>query len=100
MALEYDSKEEGEFDLRAELINALEELRKERKKNKSLKAELKMKEGSQNSNSEELGQMITSIKIQIEEDRRIEEILRNHLEEKEKMIGILEAKVVSLTKYL
>jgi hypothetical protein len=34
----YDSyKEEGEIHLRAELISALEEIRKERKKNKSLK---------------------------------------------------------------
>jgi hypothetical protein len=93
-------EEEGEFDLRAELISALEELRKERKKNKSLKAELKMKEGSQNSNSEEIEQMITSLKIQIEEDKRIEEILRSQLEEKEKMIGSLEAEIVSLRKYL
>jgi hypothetical protein len=35
------SEEEGKVDLREELINALEELRKERKKNKSLKKELK-----------------------------------------------------------
>jgi hypothetical protein len=54
MEVEYDSKEEGEVNLKVELISALEELRKERKKNKSLKAELKMKEGSQNSNSEEI----------------------------------------------
>jgi hypothetical protein len=100
MEVEDDSEEEGEVDLRAELISALEELRKERKKNKSLKAELKMKEGSQNSNSEELEKMITSLKIQIEEDKRIEEILRSQLEEKEKMIGSLEAEVVSLRKDL
>jgi hypothetical protein len=50
---------------------------KERKKNKSVKAELKMKEGSQNSNFEQLEQMITCLKIQIEEDIKIEEILRS-----------------------
>jgi len=49
---EEDSEEEGEFNLREELISALEELRKERKKNRSLKVELKMKEGSHNSNLE------------------------------------------------
>jgi hypothetical protein len=41
MEVEYDeegSKEEGKFDLGENLINALEELRKERKKNKSLKS--------------------------------------------------------------
>jgi hypothetical protein len=32
-------EEEGEVDLREELISALEELRKERKRNKSLKEE-------------------------------------------------------------
>jgi hypothetical protein len=37
MEVEYDSEEEGEVDLRVELISSLEELRKERKKNKSLK---------------------------------------------------------------
>jgi hypothetical protein len=38
MEVEDDSKEEGEVDLREEIIGALEELRKERNKNKSLKA--------------------------------------------------------------
>jgi chromosome segregation ATPase len=96
MAVEDDDKEEGEVDLRVELINALEELRKEINKNKSLKAELKMKEGSHNSNSEELEKMIMSLKIQIQEHKIIEEILRSQLEEKEKMIGSLEEKVISL----
>jgi hypothetical protein len=49
---EEDYEEEGEVDLREELISALEELGKERKKIKSLKAELKKKEGYQNYNSE------------------------------------------------
>jgi hypothetical protein len=49
MEIEYDEedfeyfKEEGEVDLRAELINALEELGNERNKIKSLKVELKKK---------------------------------------------------------
>jgi hypothetical protein len=57
MLVEYDeedyeySEEEGEFNLIVELISALEELGKERKKIKSLKADLKNKEGYQNSNS-------------------------------------------------
>jgi hypothetical protein len=50
-----DSKEEegggGEVDLEAELINVLSEVKRERKKNKSLKEELiTLKEGSQNPN--------------------------------------------------
>ena len=44
--------------------------------------------------------MIMCLKIQIEEERRIKEILRNWLEEKEKIIGSLEAEVVSLRKDL
>jgi hypothetical protein len=59
-----------------------------------------MKEGSQNSNSEELEHMITSLKVQIEEDKIIEEILRSQLDEKDKMIGILEEEVVSLRKHI
>jgi hypothetical protein len=35
-----------------------------------------MKEGSYNSNSEEFDQMITNLKIQVEEDKRIKEALR------------------------
>ena len=38
------SEEEGEVDIKEELIRSLEELMKETKKNKSLKEELKMKE--------------------------------------------------------
>jgi hypothetical protein len=42
-------EEEGEVDLDVELINTLSELKRERKKNKSIKEELiKLKEGSQN----------------------------------------------------
>jgi hypothetical protein len=44
--------------------------------------------------------MITSLKIQIEKDIRIEEILRSQLEEKEKTTGSLEAEIVSLKKCL
>jgi hypothetical protein len=47
------SEEEGEVDLREELIKAIDDLRREKKKNKSLQGELLMlKENSQNSNSE------------------------------------------------
>jgi hypothetical protein len=51
---EEDYEEEGEVDLEAELISALSELKRERKKNKSIKGEfLKIKEGSKNPNSKE-----------------------------------------------
>jgi hypothetical protein len=75
---EEDYEEEGEVDLEEELINALSELKIERKKNKSLKEELiKLKEDSQNPNSEKYQQMIMKLKVQVEEVRRIEETLKN-----------------------
>jgi hypothetical protein len=40
--------------------------------------------------------MITKLKVQIEEDKRIEEALKEQLEEKDKIIGNLEAEVVTL----
>jgi hypothetical protein len=42
--------------------------------------------------------MITKLKAQIEEDKRIEEALKEQLEEKDKIIGNLEAEVVTLRK--
>jgi hypothetical protein len=61
-----DSEEEGEVDLEEELINTLSELKRESKKNKSLKEELiKLKESSQNPNKnyEEVQQMIINLKV-------------------------------------
>jgi hypothetical protein len=50
---EEDYEQEGEFDLIEELISDLEELKRESKKNKTLKGELLMLKGdSQNPNSE------------------------------------------------
>jgi hypothetical protein len=40
--------------------------------------------------------MITKLKVQIEEDKRIEEALKEQLKEKDKIIGNLEAEVVTL----
>jgi hypothetical protein len=42
--------------------------------------------------------MITKLKVQIEEDNRIEEALKEKLEENDKIIGKLEAKIVTLRK--
>jgi predicted RNase H-like nuclease (RuvC/YqgF family) len=40
--------------------------------------------------------MITNLKVQIEEYKRIEEALKEQLEEKDNIIGNLEAKIVTL----
>ena len=44
--------------------------------------------------------MIIKLKVQIEEDKRIEEALKEQLEERDKIIGNLEAKIVTLRKDL
>jgi len=62
------SEEEEEVDLEGELISALEELEKERKKNKPLKKELsKIKESTQDStNSEETKKAFMDLKVKLE----------------------------------
>ena len=67
---------------------------KRKKKNKKLQAELEKKEDTQ-----ELEQMITNFKVQIE-DKRIEETLKEQLEEKDRIVGNLEEEIVTLRKDL
>jgi hypothetical protein len=78
--------EEEEVDYREELLCAIEVIRREKKKNKKLQVELDKKEDTQ-----ELEQMITNLKVQIEEDKRIEEALKEQLEGRDMIIGNLEA---------
>ena len=42
--------------------------------------------------------MITNLKVQIEENKRIEKTLKEQLEEKDMNIGMLEAEIVTLRK--
>jgi hypothetical protein len=69
----------------------IEVIKNEKKKNKKLQAELDKK-----NDTRELEQMITKLKVQIEEDKRIEEPFKEQLEENDKIIGNLEAEVVTL----
>jgi hypothetical protein len=87
--------EEAEVDYREEFLCAIEVIRRENKKNKKLQAELDKKEDTQ-----ELEQIITNLKVQIEEDKRIEEVLKEQLEERDMIIGNLEAEIVTLRKDL
>jgi hypothetical protein len=66
-----DEIEEVEVDYREELMCAIEFIRRENKKNKKLQAELDKK-----NDTRELEQMITILKVQIEEDKIIEEALK------------------------
>ena len=72
---------------------SVEVIRREKKKNKKLQEELDKKKDTQ-----ELEQMITKLKVQIEEDKRIEEALKEQLEGKDEIIGNLEAEIVTLRK--
>ena len=73
------------MDLEGELISALEELNKERNKNKILKKKLsKIKESTQDSTiSEEIKKAFMDLKVKLEEAKMIEESLRKQLEQKE-----------------
>jgi hypothetical protein len=82
---------EVEVDYREELMCSIEVIRRENKKNKKLQAEPDKKKDTR-----ELEQMITKLKVQIEEDKIIEEALKEQLEDKDKIIGNLEAEVVTL----
>jgi seryl-tRNA synthetase len=72
---------------------AIEVIRREKKKSKKLQAELDKKEDTQ-----ELEKMITNLKVQIEEEKRIEEALKEQLEENDMIIGNLEEDIVTLKK--
>jgi hypothetical protein len=73
------------------LLCAIEVIKREKKKNKKLQEELDKKEDTQ-----ELEQMIIILKVQIEEDKRIEGSLKEQLEERDRIIGNLEAEIVRL----
>jgi hypothetical protein len=70
------------------LLCAIEVIRKEKKKNKKLEAELDKKKDTQ-----KLEQMITNLKVQIEEDKIIEEALKEQLEGRDRIIGIWKKKL-------
>ena len=74
---------------------AIEVIKREKYKSNKLQEKLDKKEDTQ-----ELEQMITKLKVQIEEDKRIEETLKEQLEGKDRIIGNLEAKIVTLRKDL
>ena len=75
------------MNLEGELISALCDLKKERKKNKQLKEELsKMKESIQDSiNPEETKKVFIDLKVKLDEAKMIEETLKKQLEEKERI---------------
>jgi hypothetical protein len=75
------------------LTSAIEVIRREKRKNKMLQVELDKKE-----DTKELEQMITNLKVQIEEGKSIEEGLKEQIEERDGIIENLEAEIVTLRK--
>ena len=92
------SELEGEVDIEAELISSLDELEKERKKNKLLKKELsKIKESTQDSiDPDETKKVFMDLQVKLEKSKMIEETLTKKLEEKERIQVELENEIVSL----
>jgi hypothetical protein len=83
-----DTKEcEVVVDMEGELISALEEISRLKKKNRLRKEQLQIYKEKYNEISEE----IVILKIQLEEDKRREEILMNQIKEKENICDKLEA---------
>ena len=74
---------------------AIEVIIREKNKNKKLEAKLDKKE-----DTHKLEQMITNLKLQIEEYKIIEEALKEQLGERDSIIGNLEAEIVTLRKDL
>jgi hypothetical protein len=85
--------EEVKVDYQEELMCAIEFIRREKKKNKKLQEELDKKKDTR-----ELEQMITKLKVQIEKYKRIEESLKEKLEENDRIIGNLDIDIVTLRK--
>ena len=80
------------MDLKAELISALEELRKSRMKKKSLKEQL--------SKDKESTQIIIDVRKQLQEAKRIEEDLVLHLKKKNQYFERLEVEIILFRKKL
>jgi hypothetical protein len=97
---EENSESEGEVDLEAKLISALEELRKYKKKNKLLRAQLQEFEESHQSREidasrtiKESEQIISDLKSQLLEAKIIEEVILKQLNDREQVCEKLEAEI-------
>jgi hypothetical protein len=74
-------------------MSSIEVIKRKKRKNKKLQAELDKKEDTQ-----ELEKMITNLKVQIEEDKIIEEALKEQLVGRDMIIENLEVEFVTLRK--
>jgi hypothetical protein len=98
---------EGEVDLEEEIMCALSEIKKPRKKNLKQKEKMKKYEEEDRDSKAKISQIleeskniIIRLKVQLEETRRIEEVVKIKLKEKEENCKNLEVEHVSLRKDL
>jgi hypothetical protein len=102
---EENSEVEGEVDLEVELISALDELRKYKRKNKSLREQLseyeeahKSREREVSKTIKETGKVINDLKTQLQEAKRIEEVILKQLNDREQDYENLEDEIVLLKR--
>jgi hypothetical protein len=100
---EENSEVEGEVDLEAELISALDELRKYKKKNKLLRGQLLEFEQAQQTREKEVSKtikesekIIIDLKTQLQEVKRNKEILNEQFKEKQQVCKKLEDEISQL----
>ncbi|XP_057836135.2 uncharacterized protein LOC131046418 [Cryptomeria japonica] len=96
-----DFFDEGEVNFEEELISALSEIKRLRKKNQNLKFLLQEENEVKAKTSqalEEVEKLIGDLKFQVEEANKIEEKIRNQLKFKDENCERLEAEIVSLRK--
>jgi len=105
--IEENFEVEGEVDLVAELISALDELRKYKNKNKLLRGQLLEFEEAQQLRKNEVSktikeseQIIIDLKTQLQEARRNEEVLNKQLNEKQQDCKNIEIEIVELKREL
>jgi hypothetical protein len=104
---EENSEFEGEVNLEEELISALEELRKYKKKNKLLRAQLQEFEESHQSKEidalrtiKESEKIISDLKSQLLEANKIEKVILKQLSDKKQVCEKLEAEIKLLKSEL
>jgi hypothetical protein len=105
--IEENFEVEGEVDLEEELISALDELRKYKKKNKLLRGQLLEFEEAQQLREKEVSKtikesekIIIDLKTQLQEAKRNEEVLNKQLNEKQQDCKKLETEIVQLKREL
>lgn len=88
---EYGEEEEGEVDIDRELIDTLDEIERFKIKNRK-QTEILLQYVKEESNSQE----IIKLKVELEEEKKVEDILLQQMKEKNKECEILEEQVSTL----